>query len=378
MAGLYFHIPFCKQACHYCDFHFSTNTSALPQMVSAICKELELRKDYLDGEEIRTIYFGGGTPSLLPIQSLQAIFDTVFQHYQVDPEAEITLEANPDDLTPAKIQELKQLPINRLSIGTQSFHGPHLSLMNRAHNSEEALNSIRKAQEAGFNNISIDLIYGIPAPDHTLWRQDLAQLFALNVQHISCYALTIEPQTVLGNWTKKGKFKPAEDEFTAQQFEILLEEMKKYGYIQYEISNFCQPGFESKHNSSYWQGVKYLGIGPSAHSFNGVSRQFNVAHNYQYIAALEKNELPFTLEELSLEDRANEYMLTTLRTIWGTDLGYLKNQFGLDLLVSQKAYLEELQKKNLAEISENKLKLTDAGKLLADQIALDLFVLKAE
>ncbi|HSI91183.1 MAG TPA: hypothetical protein VK927_08700, partial [Adhaeribacter sp.] len=251
-----------------------------------------------------------------------------------------------------------------------------LSFMNRAHNSAEALHSIREAQQAGFHNISIDLIYGIPAPDHTLWRQDLAQLFALNVQHISCYALTVEPQTVLGNWTKKGKFKPAEDEFTAQQFEILLEEMKKHGYIQYEISNFCLPGFESKHNSSYWQGVKYLGLRPSAHSFNGVSRQFNVAHNYQYLAALEKNELPFTLEELSPEDRANEYLLTTLRTIWGTDLGYLKNQFGLDLLVSQEAYLAELQRKQLALIEENKLKLTDAGKLLADQIALDLFVLK--
>ena len=378
MAGIYFHIPYCKQACHYCDFHFSTNTGSLPRMVSAICRELELRKDYLAGEEIKTIYFGGGTPSLLPIASLQAIFDTVFQYYNVASNPEVTLEANPDDLTPAKILELKQIPINRLSIGTQSFHGEHLHFMNRAHNSEEALQSIRNAQKAGFNNISIDLIYGMPAPDHSLWRRDLEQLFALNVQHVSCYALTVEPQTVLGNWTRKGKFKPAEDEFTAQQFEMLLAEMPKHGFIQYEISNFCQPGFESKHNSSYWQGVNYIGIGPSAHSFNGVSRQFNVAHNFQYLEALEKTELPFTLEELSLEDRANEYMLTTLRTIWGTDLGYLKNQFGLDLLVSQKAYLEELQQKDLAQISENKLKLTDAGKLLADQIALDLFVLKPE
>ncbi len=375
MAGIYFHIPYCKQACHYCDFHFSTNTASLPRMVKAICRELELRKDYLNGEEIKTIYFGGGTPSLLPVAGLQAIFDTVSQFYNVDPKAEITLEANPDDLTSVKIQELKQLPINRLSIGTQSFHGEHLRLMNRAHNSQEALNSIREAQQAGFNNISIDLIYGIPAPDHSLWRQDLEQLFALNVQHISCYALTVEPQTVLGNWTKKGKFKPAEDEFTAQQFEILLREMKKHGFIQYEISNFCQPGFESKHNSSYWQGTKYLGIGPSAHSFNGNSRQFNVAHNFKYLDALEKNELPFTREELSAEDQANEYLLTTLRTIWGTDLGYLKNQFGLDLLVSQKEYLAELQRKDLITVTENKLKLTDTGKLLADQIALDLFVL---
>jgi oxygen-independent coproporphyrinogen-3 oxidase len=378
MAGLYFHIPYCKQACHYCDFHFSTNTASLPRMVTAICRELELRKNYLPGEEIKTIYFGGGTPSLLPVQSLQAIFDTVYHHYRVSPEAEITLEANPDDLTQDKIQELKELSINRLSIGTQSFHGPHLSLMNRAHNSQEALHSIRTAQEAGFRNISIDLIYGIPAPDHTLWRQDLAQLFALNVQHVSCYALTVEPQTVLGNWTKKGKFKPAEDEFTAQQFEILLEEMTKHGFIQYEISNFCLPGFESKHNSSYWKSVNYLGIGPSAHSFNGHSRQFNVAHNFQYLDALERNELPFTLENLSLEDQANEYLLTTLRTIWGTDLGYLKNQFGLDLLVSQGDYLAELQRKNLVEIKENNLRLTDSGKLLADQIALDLFVLKED
>lgn len=376
MAGLYFHIPYCKQACHYCDFHFSTNTTSLPRMVSAICCELELRKDYLGEEKIETIYFGGGTPSLLPASSLQAIFDTIFRHYEVAPEAEVTLEANPDDLTPAKIQELQQLPVNRLSIGTQSFQGPHLSLMNRAHNSEEALHSIREAQQAGFSNISIDLIYGIPAPDHTFWQQDLEQLFALNVQHVSCYALTVEPQTVFGNWARKGKFKAAEDEFTAQQFEILLEEMAEHGFIQYEISNFCQPGFESKHNSSYWKGIPYLGIGPSAHSFNGTSRQFNVANNFKYLEALEQGELPFTLEELSLEDRANEYMLTTLRTIWGTDLGYLKNQFGLDLLASQREYLEELQRKKLATISENKLQLTNAGKLLADQIALDLFVLK--
>ena len=376
MAGLYFHIPFCKQACHYCDFHFSTNTTTLIPMVDALKRELELRKDYLGGEEIKTIYFGGGTPSLLPVSNLQRLFDTVYRLYNVDPAAEITLEANPDDLTPVKIRELRSLPVNRLSIGTQSFHGEHLSFMNRAHNALEARNSIRGAKQAGFKNISIDLIYGVPAVDHTIWRKDLEELFALDVQHVSCYALTVEPQTVLGNWAKKGKFKPAEDEFTAQQFEILLEEMKKHGFIQYEISNFCQPGFESKHNSSYWQGVKYLGIGPSAHSFNGVSRQFNVAHNHQYITALEKDELPFTLENLSLEDQANEYMLTTLRTIWGTDLAYLKNQFNLDLLVSQKEYLAELQQRNLAEISENKLKLTDAGKLLADQIALDLFVIK--
>jgi oxygen-independent coproporphyrinogen-3 oxidase len=375
MAGIYFHIPYCKQACHYCDFHFSTNTESLERMVLAICRELVLRKDYLPGATIETIYFGGGTPSLLPIPSLQRIFDTIYKHYKVTEDAEITLEANPDDLTPSKIRQLKSLPVNRLSIGTQSFHGPHLSLMNRAHNAGEALNSIRAAKQAGFNNISVDLIYGIPAPDHTLWHHDLEQLFALDVQHVSCYALTVEPQTVFGNWTKKGKFKPAEDEFTAQQFEIMLEEMKKHGYIQYEISNFCKPGFESKHNSSYWKGVPYLGIGPSAHSFNGTSRQFNVAHNYQYLEALERDELPFTLEKLSLEDRANEYMLTTLRTIWGTDLGYLKNQFGLDLLVSQKEYIAKLQQRKLAEISENKLKLTDSGKLLADQIALDLFVL---
>jgi oxygen-independent coproporphyrinogen-3 oxidase len=378
MAGIYFHIPYCKQACHYCDFHFSTNTSSLESMVDAICRELVLRKNYLPEATIETIYFGGGTPSLLPIPSLQRIFDTIYKHYNVTNEAEITLEANPDDLTPTKIRQLKSLPVNRLSIGTQSFHGEHLSLMNRAHNAGEALNSIRAAKQAGFKNISVDLIYGIPAPDHLLWRRDLEQLFALDVQHVSCYALTVEPQTVFGNWTKKGKFKPAEDEFTAQQFEILLEEMQKHGFIQYEISNFCKPGFESKHNSSYWKGVPYIGIGPSAHSFNGTSRQFNVAHNYQYLEALERDELPFTLEELSVEDRANEYMLTTLRTIWGTDLGYLKNQFNLDLLVSQKEYLAKLQQKGLANISENKLKLTDAGKLLADQIALDLFVLKEE
>lgn len=374
MAGIYLHIPFCKQACHYCDFHFSTSMGLKATTVQAIAHELKLRQPYLQGQEVETIYFGGGTPSLLSQEELQLLLATIKELFIVSEEAEITLEANPDDLTPQKLQEMRRAGVNRLSIGLQSFHGPHLQLMNRAHTAQESLKSVREAQAAGFDNITVDLIYGIPAPDHSIWQQDLDTLFALGVQHVSCYALTIEPDTALGRWSKKGKFKPAEDEFTAQQFEILLERMAQEGFTQYEISNFCKPGYESKHNGNYWRGVHYLGVGPSAHSFNGHSRQYNVAHNKKYTDALQQDTVPFELEELSLPDQANDYLLTTLRTIWGCDLGRIKQTFGYDFTSSHGTYLQELQEKNLAYVENNVLYLTDKGKLLADQITLELFV----
>jgi len=344
------------------------------QTVQAIARELELRQGYLQGQPVHTIYFGGGTPSLLNLQELQLLLATARHLFKVSEDAEITLEANPDDLKPAKLAELHAAGINRLSIGLQSFHGPHLALMNRAHTAAESLACVQDAQAAGFDNITVDLIYGIPAPDHHIWQQDLDTLFSLGVQHVSCYALTIEPDTALGRWSTKGKFKPAEDEFTAQQFEMLLAQMQQQGFVQYEISNFCQPGYESRHNSSYWQGVHYLGVGPSAHSFNGTSRQYNVAHNKKYIDALQQDCVPFEKEELTLADQANDYLLTSLRTIWGCDLKKMREDYHYDLAATHQAYLQELQAKALARAQDQVLYLTDKGKLLADQITQDLMM----
>lgn len=342
--------------------------------MQAIARELELRQEYLQGQPVHTIYFGGGTPSLLSQQELQLLLATIRRLFIVSEDAEITLEANPDDLTPAKLQELKAAGVNRLSIGLQSFHAPHLQLMNRAHTSSESLQCVQDAQAAGFHNITVDLIYGIPAPDHSIWQQDLATLFALGVPHVSCYALTVEPDTALGRWSKKGKFIPAEDNFTAQQFEILLEQMRQQGYVQYEISNFCLPGHESRHNSNYWRGVHYLGVGPSAHSFNGPTRQYNVAHNKKYVEAIMQSQIPAEVEQLSTADQANDYLLTSLRTIWGCDLQRINRDYGYNLRQQHAAYLAELQEKEMARIEGEVLYLTDKGKLLADQITLELFV----
>ena len=345
------------------------------RLVDALVQELALRRNYLGvAPTLETIYFGGGTPSLLTEAELDTIFAAIYQHFNVAPQAEITLEANPDDLTAAKLQELAASPINRLSIGLQSFHEPHLRLMNRAHSATESLTGVRLAQDAGFENISVDLIYGVPAPDHRIWEQDMQQVFALGVPHLSCYALTIEPDTVFGRRLRKGSFVAPPDDFVAQQFELLLGQMRAHGYEQYEISNFCQPGRESRHNSNYWRGVPYLGLGPSAHSFDGVSRQYAVANNTKYVTAvLEHQEVPATYEALSPTDRANEYLMTSLRTAHGCDLAYLRDALGLDLASQQAGYLQELTQNGWATLHHEVLVLTDAGKLLADQITLELF-----
>jgi oxygen-independent coproporphyrinogen-3 oxidase len=376
MPGLYLHIPFCKQACHYCDFHFSTSMGLKGQFVEALVKEMALRQTYLPDPSapLETIYFGGGTPSLLTAEELRQIFSAIQANFQVAPHAEITLEANPDDLTAEKLAVLAASPVNRLSIGLQSFYEPHLRLMNRAHSALESRQAVRQAQAAGFENISVDLIYGVPAVGHAIWEEDLAQLFALNVPHVSAYALTIEPDTAFGRRLKKGTFVAPPEEFVAQQFEILLAQLRAHGYEQYEISNFCQPGRESRHNSNYWRGVPYLGLGPSAHSFDGRSRQYAVANNPQYVAAvLERGEVPATTEHLSPLDQANEYLLTTLRTSRGCDLRYLRDALGLNLLADRAEYLNSLLAQDMATLDNDVLRLTDAGKLLADHITLELF-----
>ena len=381
---LYLHIPFCKQACHYCDFHFSTNLKSKAELVKTICREIELQKDYLPTRTLETIYFGGGTPSLLTESELGQIFETIYRIYQVEPDAEITLEANPDDLTSEKLIELKPF-INRLSIGIQSFHEPYLRFMNRAHNATESEQCVKLAQDSGFDNLTIDLIYGMSekllgiqsssqTSDENLWQRDLEMAIALNTQHISAYNLTIEPQTALGNWLKKGKIKPVEEELSARQFEQMVIYLNANDYEQYEISNFARNGHYARHNSSYWKRRPYLGVGPSAHSFNGVSRQYNIANNALYIKSIQEGNLSFEAETLTAFDQVNDYLLTSLRTIWGCDLGIIQEISGINLLEIQKTYLAAFFENEWIRISDNVLFLTPKGKLFADRIASDLFL----
>ena len=374
MAGIYIHIPFCKQACHYCDFHFSTNQETRTELVQSIVKEIKIQHDYLGGEIIRTIYFGGGTPSMLGVRELALTLEAIRTSQNVMDGAEITLEANPDDLSLQKLKELSALGINRLSIGIQSFHQDILTFLNRAHDASTAVTCIRHAREAGFNNISIDLIYGIPNETDAEWKEDIRQAIALQPDHLSCYSLTIEPKTVFGKWSASGKLKPADDETAAHHLEILMDELERAGFEHYEISNFSKPGFQSKHNSSYWKQEKYLGLGPSAHSYNGSSRQFNVRNNNLYIRSLKNDLIPFEKEDLSREDLINEFILTTLRTQWGTNLKKLKQDFGYDLWNKNTDYLSKILKGELAILKDDVLMLTRKGKLLADKISSDLFV----
>lgn len=383
MPGIYIHIPFCKQACHYCDFHFSTSLKNKDAFLLALKSEIALQKDYLYKETVNTIYLGGGTPSLLTETELMEIFDALHNHFTISADAEITLETNPDDLNAKKIKILKHTPINRLSIGIQSFHDEDLRLMNRAHTSKEALSVVQTAQDAGFENITIDLIYGIPTLNNEKWKFNLQKAFGLEVKHISAYCLTVEPKTALASFIKTGKMKNIDDQQGAEQFEIMLEMMQKNDLIQYEISNFCKKDFYSKHNSSYWLKESYLGLGPSAHSFNGNSRQWNISNNALYIQSLEKNQLNFEEETLSVSQKYNEYILTSLRTIWGTDLKYIEQSFGKEYLTyflnEAEKYIktEQVSKKSpLGANNAEKLYLTDKGKLFADKIASDLFWLE--
>ncbi|MGB3779805.1 MAG: radical SAM family heme chaperone HemW [Tunicatimonas sp.] len=378
MAGIYLHIPFCKQACHYCDFHFSTNTRQREAMVAALAKELALQRDYLSEEPVQTIYLGGGTPSLLTVAELEQLLATVYQHYSVATQPEVTLEANPDDLNPAKLKELREAGVNRLSIGIQSFHEPHLRYLNRAHRADEATRCVQQAQDVGFDNLSIDLIYAIPAEDHGVWERDLTQAVALQPQHISAYCLTIEEKTVFGRWQQQGKLRAVSDAFAAEQFELLLATLTAAGFDPYEVSNFCQPGYYAKHNTSYWQNQKYLGVGPSAHSYDGMSRQHNMAHNARYLQALADGTVPFEREELSRYDQINERVMTGLRTKWGCDLGALKTQFQYDLYQEHAAYIDQLIRESKAMVQENRLILTNSGKMMADGVAEAFFLIGVE
>jgi oxygen-independent coproporphyrinogen-3 oxidase len=375
MAGIYLHIPFCKQACNYCNFHFSTSLRLKDDMIDAIIKEMSLHKSYLEGQTLETVYFGGGTPSLLSADELMRIWSALELHFPNQDLKEITLEANPDNLTPEYIKALKSTPINRLSIGIQSFHDHDLQYMNRAHNAKEADSAVKAAQDKGFENISIDLIYGTPTMNDKEWLDNINRAVALNVPHISSYALTVEPKTALAHAIEKGKSKEPDNAQTAAQFEQLMESLKEANYDHYEISNFAQPGKYALHNTNYWRGKHYLGLGPSAHSFNTYSRQWNVANNPQYISGILKDgKVPFELEQLSFEDRFNEYIMTSLRTMWGADLSHINHQFGDGVMDDFADQIKDYEQKGLMLVSKERLILTSKGKLFADKIASELFL----
>ncbi len=399
MAGIYIHIPFCKQACHYCDFHFSTSTKKKNELLAAICSEIELRKSEIS-VPIKTIYFGGGTPSLLNKEEIDLLIGEVYKNFEVEENIEVTLEANPDDLTKGNLYQLSKTKVNRLSIGVQSFFEEDLTLMNRAHNALEAKQCLTMATQY-FDNISVDLIYGIPGLDDNRWEESLDIIIAFGIPHVSCYALTVEPKTVLKKLIKNGKIAPVSEINSHRQYLILLDKMKKEGYVNYEFSNFGKQGYFSENNTAYWQGKSYLGLGPSAHSFDGNIRSWNISNNIQYINQIQIGKLPIKRETLSKTDRYNEYLMTGLRTMCGVSLNKVKNNFGtkyLDYLLEQtkipindgllEIVLAKVVKPSINSRSSSSSKkeeffsndsvliISEKGKFLSDGIASNLFMVE--
>ncbi len=374
MSGIYIHVPFCKQKCNYCNFYSVASFKYRDAFLPALLRELELRKEYLPDKNIRTVYFGGGTPSLLSTAEINAVFDALSAVFKLSGDVEVTLEANPDDLSKEYLKQLKaDTPVNRLSIGVQSFFDDDLQYLHRVHNAQTARNAIETAQRAGFSNITVDLIYGIPTLTEEKWRKNLELFFQYGLPHLSSYALTVEPNTALDVLIKKGKQAAVKEEPAVSHFEILLNETAARGYIHYEISNFAKKGYYSKHNSIYWLGGHYLGLGPSAHSFNGTSRQWNVSNMKQYTEAGITEKIVKEREELTEKDRYNEYVMTALRTSWGCDTEHIANIFGIQ---AKKRFENEIQPfVNRGEVinKEGIYLLTNKGKLFADGIAAQLF-----
>ncbi len=376
MAGVYFHIPFCKQACHYCDFHFSTSLKNRGEVLDALCREVALQSGYLAGQDARveTIYFGGGTPSLLAATDIDRLVGAVGDHFAIGHDAEITIEANPDDLDEAYVAALRTTPINRFSIGIQSFFEEDLRWMNRAHSAAEAHEAIKRVQDAGYGMITADLIYGYPLLSDTKWQSNISRLVEMEIPHISAYGMTVEPRTALAAFIRKGKQLAMDEEQAAVQFNQLMDALATAGFIHYEISNFAQPGNYARHNSNYWKGVPYIGIGPSAHSFDGHARQWNVRNNARYIKAIQADVVPYEKEELSTPDMLNEYIMTALRTIWGLNLDEVERRFGrryrrtLDTTLPRFVSSGDIAREGPVAI------LTRKGKLFADHIAAELFV----
>ena len=341
MAGIYIHIPFCRKACHYCNFHFSTALQGKNDFVQCLLKEMVLQKNYTGLQTIDTIYFGGGTPSLLLLSEMELIIGQLRRQFNISTDAEFTLEANPDDITAVKLNEWKNIGINRLSIGIQSFFEEDLKWMNRAHDAQQAKQCIELAQQAGFFNITIDLIYGTPTLTDERWKKNVHTALQYNIPHLSCYALTVEPRTALYHQIEKKKTSPINPNQQSNQFSLLMHWMQVAGYEHYEISNFSKPGYRSRHNSSYWKGNTYLGLGPSAHSYNGLTRQWNIANNALYIQSLQKNTVPFEIEHLSENEKLNEYIMIGLRTCEGISLEKFIGQFGI---TAQALLLKQIEK----------------------------------
>ena len=372
MAGIYIHIPFCKRRCIYCDFFSTTQSEKKSAYVRALCRELEMRWDYVEGEEIETIYLGGGTPSQLTEEELKAIFSSIYHIYKVKTNAEITLEANPDDLTPEYVAMLRQLPVNRISMGIQTFQEETLKLLHRRHTATQAIEAFRRCREAGFQNVSIDLMYGLPGETLETWKEDLRQAINLRPEHISAYHLIYEENTALWKLREQHQVEEADEDLSVSLFETLIDRLKEAGYQHYEISNFCLSGMHSRHNSSYWTGKKYLGCGPSAHSFNGVSRQWNVASLEGYIKGVEEGVLDYEVEELDLYTRYNDFVLTSIRTCWGMSLSKLRSEFGEELYRYCMRMAKPHEDQGVLENREGVLRLTRKGIFVSDGIMSDL------
>ena len=372
MAGIYIHIPFCKRRCIYCDFFSTIQSEKKPTYIHALCQELEMRKNYLKGEEIETIYLGGGTPSQLTEKELNEIFTSLYNIYKVKEDAEITLEANPDDLTPEYVSMLRRLPINRISMGIQTFQEETLKLLHRRHTARQAIEAFQRCREAGFRNISIDLMYGLPGETLDTWKEDLQQAIALHPEHISAYHLIYEEGTALWKLRDEHQVEEADEDLSVTLFKNLIDELKQAGYQHYEISNFCLPGLHSRHNSSYWTGKKYLGCGPSAHSFNGSSRQWNIASLDNYLKGIASGKPNYEIEELDLYTRYNDFVITSIRTCWGMSLSRLRSEYGEELyrycLRMAKSHLEQ----GVLETEEDTLRLTQEGIFISDGIMSDL------
>lgn len=380
MAGIYIHVPYCRQACSYCNFHFSVSRRTQADFINAICKEIEIQQSFFNSVQndggktvLKTLYFGGGTPSILGVHELIKIFVKLEECFVLNELDEITFEANPDDLTMEYLLALRQTRINRLSIGIQSFHLSDLEYMNRVHSPAQAFQSIKNAERAGFDNISIDLIYGTPTMKDAMWRENLEFVLSAGIPHVSAYALTVENKTPLEYMIRKGRQSPVLDDHIAEQFHIMLEMMEKYGYLQYEVSNFALPGHFSKHNLSYWQGIPYLGIGPSAHSYKNNQRSWNISNTSAYIDSVKKGELPQTSEKLSDAQTFNEYIMTSLRTMWGCDLNVVAARWGNNRSDAIRKTAQKFIDQGLLQEKNGCLVLTGNGKLFADGIAADFF-----
>jgi oxygen-independent coproporphyrinogen-3 oxidase len=373
MAGIYLHIPFCKKACHYCNFHFSTQLQGKNDFIECLLKEINIQQNFLEGAAVKTIYWGGGTPSLLEVYEIERILTTLYQHHNISASAEVTLEINPDDITDSQLLAWRKAGINRLSIGVQSFFEEDLLWMNRVHSAQQAINGIKIAQEAGFANITIDLIYGTPGLTDAKWKQNVQTALQLNIPHLSCYALTVEPNTALDKMIQQQKKENIDTDQQARQFLLLMDWLSEAGYEHYEISNFAKQGFRSRHNSAYWQGVAYLGLGPSAHSFNGNKRQWNVSNNTLYIQRLQKGELLYEEETLTMVQQLNEYIMTSLRSIEGINIDRVARQFGTTAADKLRFTSEPYVKTGKLQLVHRAIILTREGKLLADGIAADLF-----